>query len=160
MRKISSARSSRRAPGLKDSDYDHEIALVDHAAETVTPQLLSPELLAKTQPADHALPTSRTADTDRALSKYSTAASTPSLADPGPSSVRNHLSGSHSNQSAGSVSSSVKSKSSKGSKSKSSKRRNSGGKVDVPRVEIEGEESRWPPRGRTWMSNFEKSLLR
>lgn len=43
MRKPSTAHSSRRAPPLKDSDYDHEINLVDHAAETVTPQALSPE---------------------------------------------------------------------------------------------------------------------
>lgn len=43
MRKPSTAHRSRRAPPLKDSDYDHEINLVDHAAEAVTPQALSPE---------------------------------------------------------------------------------------------------------------------
>lgn len=42
MRKPSTAHRSRRAPPLKDSDYDHEISLVDHAAEVVTPQALSP----------------------------------------------------------------------------------------------------------------------
>ncbi|KAK2616061.1 hypothetical protein N8I77_002772 [Diaporthe amygdali] len=43
MLRPSSAHRSRRAPPLKDSDYDHEINLVDHAAEAVTPQALSPE---------------------------------------------------------------------------------------------------------------------
>lgn len=144
MRKITTARSSRRAPGLKDSDYDHEIALVDHAAEVVTPQSQSPDLPAQTEQTDRGLTTSRTADTDRALSKYTTAASTTSVAEPGPSSVRTHLSGSRFNYSGGSASSSVKSKSSKGSLNKSSKRRNSGGEDNIPRVEVEGEESCCP----------------
>ncbi|TPX15724.1 uncharacterized protein E0L32_000058 [Thyridium curvatum] len=42
-------RSSRRAPGLKDSDYDHEINLVDHAA---SPSAQSPNLEAS--PSNHA----------------------------------------------------------------------------------------------------------
>ncbi|KUI58417.1 Meiotically up-regulated gene 65 protein [Cytospora mali] len=43
MRKHSTVRRSRRALPLKDSDYDHEIALVDHAAETPTPQAVTPQ---------------------------------------------------------------------------------------------------------------------
>lgn len=60
MRKPSTAHRSRRAPPLKDSDYDHEINLVDHAAEAVTPQALSPEPGQQPdQPADQQL-TSKT----------------------------------------------------------------------------------------------------
>lgn len=43
MRKHSRARRSRRALPLKDSDYDHEIALVDHVAGTPTPPAISPQ---------------------------------------------------------------------------------------------------------------------
>lgn len=147
MRKIPTARSSRRAPGLKDSDYDHEIALVDHAAEAVGVQPQSQDLAAQSEQAHHALNPSRTADTDRALSKYTTATSShpsPSLTEAGPSSDRNHISGSGSNHSASSDRTSVRSRSSKGSLSKPYKPRDSVRKNTIPRVEVEGEESCCP----------------
>lgn len=37
-----SFRSSRRVPGLKDSDYDHEINLVDHDDRVASPSLETP----------------------------------------------------------------------------------------------------------------------
>ncbi|CAN8106257.1 unnamed protein product [Discula destructiva] len=143
MRKIPTARTSRRAPGLKDSDYDHEIALVDHAAEAVTPQQLSPDLPAQTEQTDHAPSTPQNAATDEALSRRPTAVSATSTAEPGASSLRKDPSGSRSGASASAsasgASSSVKSKISKGSltKKKSSLRRHSKPKSDIPRVEVE-----------------------
>lgn len=160
MRKISSARTSRRAPGLKDSDYDHEIALVDHAAEAATPQRSSPEPSAQPDETGHALSASQTPDTDQALSKYTTAAaSSPSLTQPGPSSLRKDQSGSRSNASASSASTSLKSKASKSSLKKSYIRRKSKEGADIPRVEVEGEEPLSPfPCNRTCVSDAEKNL--
>lgn len=138
MRKISAARTSRRAPGLKDSDYDHEIALVDHAAETVTPQTLSPEIPAQIDQTGHDRSPDRPAKTDEALSKVNTPVSTSSTAQNGPSSSHVEQSEPRSTISA-SDASSVKSNKSKGSLHKSTKRPGSGGRADVPSVEVEGE---------------------
>ncbi|KAF3761178.1 hypothetical protein M406DRAFT_267991 [Cryphonectria parasitica EP155] len=90
MRKISNARSSRRAPTLKDSDYDHEINLVDHVAEAATAQPLPPEPSGPSARTDNALTPSQTTGTpkDQSLSTYTTAASAFSDPQPGPSQSR------------------------------------------------------------------------
>lgn len=139
MRKISAARTSRRAPGLKDSDYDHEIALVDHAAETVTPQTLSPEIPAQKDQTGHDHTSERPANTDQAPSKVNTPVSTGPTAQIGPSSPHVERSETRPTTSASDTSISVKSTKSKGSLYKSTNRPGSGGKADVPRVEVEGQ---------------------
>lgn len=138
MRKISAARTSRRAPGLKDSDYDHEIALVDHAAEAVTPQTLSPEISSQIDQTGHDNTSDRAVNTDQAPSKVNTPVSTGPTAQIGPSS---HIERSdpRPTTSASDTSISVKSTKFKGSLHKSTNRPGSGGKAGVPRVEVEGE---------------------
>lgn len=139
MRKISAARTSRRAPGLKDSDYDHEIALVDHAAEAVTPQAISPEIPAQTDRTGHDHTPDRPANPDQTISKVNTPVSTGPTAQSGPSSPHAERSVPRSTTSASDTSTSVRSTKSKGSSNRSTNRRGSGGQADIPRVEIEGE---------------------
>lgn len=160
MRKISNARSSRRAPALKDSDYDHEIDLVDHADETAQPRALSPEPAQHTNQADHALAGYQTAGSDKTLSRYTTAASNEhdpqpqAQAQPGPSSPRTNLLDARSNATisrrASSARTSFKSRKSKGSLRRSSLPRSSRGKVDVPTVEVERKNPLCPRQGFFW----------
>lgn len=156
MRKISTARSSRRAPPLKDSDYDHEIALVDHAAEAVTPHPITPEPAAEAaaepvaseqvEEPENALSPRSTADPGQALSKYTTAIESPAPGTPapqaGPSNDTREPSPSRSTVSRLSASSSVvsvgKSKNAKHA-SKDSLRRASRSRVPVPKVMVNGE---------------------
>lgn len=140
MRKISTARTSRRAPGLKDSDYDHEIALVDHAAQATAPQALSPDTSAHTDQTDRALASSRAGETDQTSSKDTCAASTGPAVQPGPSSPRLGRPESRSTVSASDTSTSAKSQNSRRSPKKSSGRQGSKERIDIPRVEVEGEE--------------------
>lgn len=150
MRKISTARSSRRAPTLKDSDYDHEIALVDHAAETVSPKPLSPEPPDQLDRTDNALSPCQTTETDQTLSNNPHAVPT-STREPqaGPSSPHRDRSASRSTvtsrRSASSASTAPKSKKSKGSLKKSSLHRGSRSRssVSIPRVEVQGKKG--PP---------------
>ncbi|KAJ4422495.1 hypothetical protein N0V82_002829 [Gnomoniopsis sp. IMI 355080] len=139
MRKISTARTSRRAPGLKDSDYDHEIALVDHAAEAVTPQRLSPEIPAQIVRTDHALASAQTADSDQTLSKYNTAASTGTAAPSGPLSPQEGHPDARSTAGASVATVSTKAKNSKGSLRKASEYQASKGNVNIPTFEVEGQ---------------------
>lgn len=143
MRKISTARSSRRAPGLKDSDYDHEIALVDHAAEAVNSQQPSPGISAQTDKTDHALAPADTVNTEQTLSKSNTAAPTGPTAQAGPSSPQADNPDARSTASASGAS--TKSKNSKGSLHKYLERRGSNRRTDVPRVEVERENQDPPP---------------
>lgn len=149
MRKISTARSSRRAPPLKDSDYDHEIGLVDHAPEAAKATVLSPEPTEQTEEADHALATCQTAESDKTLSRYTTAVSntpeptpqSPSRSQAGPSSPRKDVSEARSNTAVSRRASgsgiSAKSKKSKGSLRQSHLQKSSRDRVDVPTVEVE-----------------------
>lgn len=139
MRKISAARTSRRAPGLKDSDYDHEIALVDHAGEPVTPQTTSPEIPAQTDRIGYEHTPDRPANTDQTISKVNTPVSTGPLAQTGPSSPHVERSEPRSTTSASDTSASVRSTKSKGSSKRSTHRRGSGREANIPRVEVEGE---------------------
>lgn len=160
MRKISNARSSRRAPGLKDTDYDHEIALVDNAAEAPTPQPLSPELQqgGDTGAADDGvLEQSQAANTAQTetLSKNTTAVSSVSDTEPqvGPSLRRKKSSGSVETVSTGRSASSAstsKSKKIKASLKRSSLRGpKSRSKTEIPRVEVQGEKLPSRPQSHT-----------
>ncbi|KAK7737888.1 hypothetical protein SLS53_006266 [Cytospora paraplurivora] len=115
MRKHSTVRRSRRAPPLKASDYDHEIGLVDHAAEAATPQAISP------QPTD----TIASSSEDRPEAEQRPSSS--SLQAP---------SGIHSPRD-GTTSSSAESKKSNKSSKRSRSRRNSSGKAVIPTVHVE-----------------------
>lgn len=148
MRKISTARSSRRAPPLKESDYDHEINLVDHAAETVTPQTVTPEppTPERVEDSDNVSSPHTTADPGQRLSKYTTAVESPAPRTPvpeaEPSSGTKEPSPSRSTasrRSTGSIGSSKKSKKGKDAPRGSSLRRASRGRVAVPRVTVNGE---------------------
>lgn len=153
MRKISKARSSRRAPALKDSDYDHEINLVDHVAEaeTVTPHQLSlgsgadaRRSIERTGPS---LDESRVAGAtaNPTLSKYRTALSDAAKPpQPGPSSPRGDRPSSSpatvTRSRACSTGSSPKSEGSKCSSKRFSLRRRSKDTPAIPTVEVNGEE--------------------
>lgn len=141
MRKISTARTSRRAPGLKDSDYDHEIALVDHATEAVTPQRLSPETPAEIGRTDHALASAHTADADQILSN---AASTGPTASSGHLSPQEDHPDARSTASASVATVSTKAKNSKGSLHKTFEYQASKGKAGIPTFEVEGKDQTLP----------------
>lgn len=157
MRKISTARSSRRAPPLKDSDYDHEISLVDHVAEAVTPQRITPESAAEptAEPAasehledpEHVLSPRSTTEPGQHLSKYTTAVESPAPGTPapqaGPSTSTKDPSPSRSATSRRSTSSSGdstgKSKKLENASKWSSLRRASRDRVAVPKIAVNGE---------------------
>lgn len=160
MRKISTARSSRRAPPLKDSDYDHEINLVDHVAEAVTPQNITPEPPTEPPASEHvedpdnALSPRSTADPGQHLSKYTTAVESPVPGTPapgpapatGPSTGTREPSPPRSAPSRRSTTSSVgstgkKPKKTKGTPKASSLRRASRDRVAVPKVTVNGEQT-------------------
>lgn len=161
MRKISTARSSRRAPPLKDSDYDHEINLVDHAAEAANPQAITPEppleppAEAPSEPTaseevedpESDLSPRSTLDAGQNLSKYTTAVQsyapgTPAL-QAGPSTTTREPSPCRSTNSHRSTSTSVdssgKAKKARRTLKGSSLRRASRGRVTVPKVTVNGE---------------------
>lgn len=129
MRKISTARSSRRAPPLKDTDYDHEIDLVDHVTE---PKNRSPEpLLPQTpiQPQDDTLSPRQTTTTDHTALSVAGPSRTRSGSQ---STVKTQRSSSHTSVSTSKSKQSKKSKSRAGSK-------NSLKQAVVPSVEVERE---------------------
>lgn len=147
MRKISTARSSRRAPPLKDTDYDHEINLVDHITELDAP---SPEPLipqTTSAPEENNLSARQTTATDHTtLSKYTNAASSPDVPEAGPSRARSSSRSTVTakrSSSRGSIST-TKSKGSRKSKflrksRKSLKSKDSQQQAIVPSVEVERE---------------------
>lgn len=150
MRKISNARSSRRAPPLKDSDYDHEINLVDHAAESIPPQALSPEPADQTDHVDHALATSDATDPNQTLSKPSNAQSNVEVdpetdnarqSRPDPSTSSHNLDDGPSyptiNRKASAASKSSKSTTSNESLKQASSNDNFRGAAQIPQVEVQ-----------------------
>lgn len=157
MRKISTARSSRRAPPLKDSDYDHEISLVDHVAEAVNPQRITPASVAEptAEPAasehledpENVLSPRSTTEPGQHLSKYTTAVESPapgtpvpqvgpltSTRDPSPPRSAPSRSGTSS-----SSDSTGKSKKLRNASKGSSLRRVSRDRVAVPKIAVNGE---------------------
>lgn len=147
MRKHSTARSSRRAPALKDSDYDHEINLIDHAAEAVLAEPQPPSTAAALSPqrTDNALTTSETVETTKGETLYphTITPSTTEDSQPGPSATQGQARSSSPGAKAtrgrtSSVGVSVKSMKSKRLSKKSSLRMSTESGIVIPRVEING----------------------
>lgn len=150
MRKPSTAHRSRRAPPLKDSDYDHEINLVDHAAEAVTPQALSPEPGQQPdQPADQQL-TSQThpqPQPGQATNEEQEPGPEPEPGE-GPSSSQRASARNRSTRRSLS-SASATSRRSKGASKKAASQESLAVNVALPQVEVTGENLRGPTRSIT-----------
>lgn len=143
MRKPSTAHRSRRAPPLKDSDYDHEINLVDHAAETVTPQALSPEPGQQPgQPADQQpTPTIEPQPAPESVAKQEQQPEAESDSGEGPSSSQKAPTRSRSPRHSTSSASarSTRSRRSKEVSKKSASQESLTGDAAVPQLEVTGE---------------------